>query len=139
MAVFLYYTSIKLLAALPRLFYMQTWASWITGMAETGGAEMTREEAIQCLENMKKRSVRLKNSPSKRGYSEHTAEEEALDLAIKSIRPCGKWVRAHDLSRHVECSECGYSIYACPLPGEKEHYYNFCPECGAIMAEEVQE
>lgn len=109
-----------------------------TTSTETGGKGMTREEAIKRLNNIKARCIRLKCS-SPANAEQYVAEEEEVELAIKSMRPCGKWIRKRDIAPHVECSECGYSIYACPLPGEKEHYYKFCPGCGAIMKEEVQE
>ena len=52
-----------------------------------------------------------------------------LDYAIKAIedRPTGKWVDTGDMAEYWA------EEYQCSICGAKDHWHNYCPNCGARM------
>lgn len=144
MAVQLYYTRIELLFALPRLSYMQAWASWITGMAETGGAEMTREEAFKRLEQMYDFYAHAmdanKNYPLK-GDAEAIkvallvmAQDRSAHITREQVEKIrGEWKVSTSLNGCTYywdyiCSNCGVS----GIPNQ-----NFCERCGIPLTDKA--
>lgn len=125
---------------------------------------MTREEAIELLEERKKF-----NRTMQRGWEQsegvtasgktvntasfakqHKDEADALDLAISALRPVsreqvekvwkGEWIHPH-WSNDVSCADCKRcGKEACHrLYHGVQDYYNFCPACGAPMTDEAVE
>lgn len=89
--------------------------------------DMTREEAIDCLNGLK---IYLK--------TEHI-DQEALNMAIEALkadRPRGKWtLKMNERFYWKECSVCGHKP---PRSDEYGTYIesNYCPYCGAKMEED---
>lgn len=64
---------------------------------------------------------------------------EALDMAIKALEQqpkTGKWIEedVFDGELVYRCSECGEPFWL-ENGTPKDNEYNFCPKCGAKMAE----
>lgn len=92
--------------------------------------EMSREEAIECIEAI---HVQMFNG----GNSKWT---KACDMAIEALkeqRPHGEWVESKERKGHFYCSEC---VQKDPETGKwRETFdfkYPFCPNCGADMRKE---
>lgn len=54
-----------------------------------------------------------------------------IDIAPTVKRPQGRWID----TGHME--EYWAEEYQCPICGEKDHWHNFCPHCGADMRKEI--
>ena len=106
---------------------------------------MTREEAIEILENWK--------------ICHYTPSREAAEVIISALNPLeiitalrpvsrervekvwrGEWNYSHtteiDHFAVVKCSKCGHEAFAIALYVK---YGNFCPACGAPMTDEAVE
>ena len=58
-------------------------------------------------------------------------------IAPKDLRPRGRW-NEYPRAHYFKCSECKYIVpyrKAVEVNGKRE--YNFCPNCGAKMGEEM--
>ena len=117
---------------------------------------MTREEAIELLEERKKF-----NRTMQRGWEQsegvtasgktintasfakqHKDEADALDLALTALRPVSReqvekvwrahWRESTQLGGFVYCSHCGYSAL-------EANNYTFCPKCGSPFTDEAVE
>lgn len=63
--------------------------------------------------------------------------DEAPTIDPKDLRPRGRW-NEYPRAHYFKCSECKYIVpyrKAVEVNGKRE--YNFCPNCGAKMREEV--
>lgn len=112
---------------------------------------MTREEAIELLENLK---------VCRQAHTLFNIEKEAVDMAIEALqeneslartvneasellrkkRPHGEWIDLSDGWQEgtFRCSSCQMEFVL--LEGTPEdNEYNFCPNCGASMKKEGDE
>ena len=101
---------------------------------------MTREEAIDIIENKIQIDVRLCTKKEVEQYI------EALTMACSALRPVsreqvekvwkGEWqVCFEDWRKQMagdQCSKCGFQHY-----GTSINHYKFCPACGAPMTDEA--
>ena len=93
---------------------------------------MTREEAIQFLDNMKHEEAG--RAIGKDGfYAELMGYHvQALNIAIKALRQepkTGHWIA----EENEEMETIGYFCSECDLPMETEDQTRFCPNCGCRM------
>ena len=97
---------------------------------------MTREEAIDIIENKIQIDVRLCTNEEVEQYI------DALTMAVAALRPVsreqvvkvwrGEWeIREETLITNAQCSKCGTRFQ-----GYYENY-PFCPRCGAPMTDEA--
>lgn len=104
------------------------------GIAEIGGQAMTREEAIECLKTIQRRTPEWDDREDGLSYW------DAIDMALSALRPVSR--------ERVEKAEWIWStgdVYICSSCGEKTHVdecmgtpiYNFCPFCMAPMTDEA--
>lgn len=84
---------------------------------------MTREEAIELLENLK---------VCKQAHTLFNLEEEAVDMAIEALelRPYGEWIPINEEYKNFGLS--GYRCSKCNW-GELNNTRRFCSNCGADM------
>ena len=89
---------------------------------------MTREEAIELLENLK---------VCRQAHTLFNIEKEAVDMAIEALkeqRPHGEWIE----HRQFYSVGCFYSEYECSNCHDdvwQKTEWHFCPNCGADMRE----
>ena len=95
---------------------------------------MTREEAIECLKTIQRRTPEWDDREDGLSYW------DAIDMALSALRPVSR--------ERVEKAEWIWStgdVYICSSCGEKTHVdecmgtpiYNFCPFCMAPMTDEA--
>ena len=79
-------------------------------------------------------------------YGKPTLEFESGKKVIEHLeqmpsaqpqRKTGRWLNI-DESEKWKCSVCGRMMWFSPRLGVKPSDYNFCPNCGALMDEEVE-
>ena len=69
------------------------------------------------------------------------ASEDLADIPSADVAPVrhGRWEAFEDmmLDTCYRCSECGREFYLADCSTPQENEYNYCPNCGAKMDEEV--
>ena len=82
---------------------------------------MTNKDAIYFLN--------LLQSKCDNGY-----EAQAIYLAVKALepKPQGKWIDTGSKEEYWA------EEYQCSICGAKDHWHNYCPNCGAKMEDEVE-
>ena len=85
---------------------------------------MTNKEAIEILTN-------VKNTPQ---ITWANGADVAFDIAIKALqeRPQGEWIDTGSKEEYWD------EEYQCSICGGKDHWHNFCPNCGADMTKEEE-
>ena len=116
---------------------------------------MVKEEAISVLEQAElKVGIKWRNGHPEVYISPYL--QEAIDFALTKLRPIsrekvenawkGEWLNFYNDFSAAECSKCG-ELYDVSDTGENlkvlfdafKKYYKFCPNCGALMADEAVE
>lgn len=96
---------------------------------------MTREEAIECLKTIQRRT------PDWDDREDGLSYWDAIDMALSALRPVsreqvervrGEWINTNkEVEQMCKCSKCGYPI---------SYFWSrtpFCPNCGAPMTDEA--
>ena len=109
---------------------------------------MTREEAIDTLEESKRQNEIMRDNPSTFWASHQMADGienakrriEALDVSLAALRAArreqvekvwrARWNESTHLGGFVYCSRCGYNAL-------EANNYTFCPKCGSPFTDEA--
>ena len=85
---------------------------------------MTNKEAIEILTN-------VKNTPQ---ITWTNGADVSFDIAIKALqeRPTGEWIDTGSKEEYWD------EEYQCSICGAKDHWHNYCPNCGADMRKEAE-
>lgn len=65
------------------------------------------------------------------GYA--AGSREGYKKGIEEARPTGEWIDTGDLQEYWA------EEYQCSLCGAKDHWHNYCPNCGAKMKQEEED